>query len=45
MGASKRVAELVVQASATEASTTRFAMVRFGNMLGSSGLVVPLFRR
>jgi len=41
MGASKRVAELVVQASATEASTTRFAMVRFGNVLSSSGSVVP----
>ena len=45
MGASKRLAELVVQAHATESSSTRFAMVRFGNVLGSSGSVVPLFRR
>ena len=45
MGASKRLAELVLQAHAAEASTTRFAMVRFGNVLDSSGSVVPLFRR
>lgn len=44
MGASKRLAELVVQDLATRSTTTKFAMVRFGNVLGSSGSVIPLFR-
>ena len=43
MGASKRLAELVVQDLATRSSGTRFSMVRFGNVLGSSGSVIPLF--
>ena len=43
MGATKRLAEQVVQAVAAEFASTQFVSVRFGNVLGSSGSVVPLF--
>ena len=44
MGASKRLAEAVCQALQAQPSATRFVMVRFGNVLGSSGSVIPRFR-
>lgn len=45
MGASKRFAELVFQGMHKKQSKTCFSMVRFGNVLGSSGSVIPLFRQ
>ena len=44
MGASKRLAEMVIQDLAKRSRQTVFSMVRFGNVLGSSGSVVPLFK-
>ncbi|CAG0903007.1 unnamed protein product [Cyprideis torosa] len=45
MGGSKRMAELALQGIAQQSAKTLFSMVRFGNVLGSSGSVVPLFRQ
>lgn len=45
MGTTKRMAELCLQAFASEYQNTTFSMVRFGNVLGSSGSVIPLFKK
>ena len=45
MGASKRIAELILQAFSKQNHITRFTMVRFGNVLDSSGSVIPLFKK
>jgi len=45
MGASKRIAELILQAQADVQNQTKISMVRFGNVLGSSGSVVPKFKQ
>jgi len=45
MGASKALAEFALEAAAARFAGTRYAAVRFGNVLGSSGSVVPIFRR
>ena len=44
MGATKRLAELICQSNSSEKST-KFSIVRFGNVLGSSGSVIPRFRK
>ncbi len=43
MGASKRIAEMIIQSLAAEGPSTRLVIVRFGNVIGSSGSVIPLF--
>lgn len=44
MGATKRIAEMIIQARAKETGDTIFTMVRFGNVLGSSGSIIPLIQ-
>ena len=45
MGATKRLAEIIVQSFSSKAINTRFITTRFGNVLGSNGSVVPLFKK
>jgi len=45
MGASKRLAEMVVQSADNQTKKTKYCMVRFGNVINSSGSVIPLFRK
>ena len=45
MGATKRICEMIIQYAETRSTTTQFAAVRFGNVLGSNGSVIPLFKK
>ena len=45
MGATKRLCEMIVQDMATKSETTKYVAVRFGNVLGSRGSVIPLFKK
>lgn len=45
MGTTKRICEMIIQYAASNSPDTRFAAVRFGNVLGSNGSVIPLFKR
>jgi len=45
MGATKRSAELILQGLSAQQNTTKFSIVRFGNVLGSSGSIIPLFKQ
>ena len=45
MGASKRIAEMIVQSADEQSTNTKYCMVRFGNVINSSGSVIPLFRK
>ena len=45
MGASKRLSELICQSFSKITKTTNFSIVRFGNVIGSSGSVIPLFSK
>lgn len=45
MGATKRLAEMLVQSYSQQAAHTRYAVVRFGNVLGSNGSVIPIFKK
>ena len=45
MGASKRLAEIILQALSIQNTSSKFSIVRFGNVLDSSGSVVPRFRQ